>query len=92
MSRKYVMWIVLAAIAAGGFFGYQYWRDMQSALPKGIASGNGRIEAKLVDIAAKEASEGQGNPRRRRRSRQAGRRAGANGHRDAAMRNWPRPG
>ena len=55
MSRKYVMWIVLAAIAAGGFFGYQYWRDMQSALPKEIASGNGRIEAKLVDIAAKEA-------------------------------------
>jgi HlyD family secretion protein len=28
---------------------------MQSGLPKGIASGNGRIEAKLVDIAAKEA-------------------------------------
>jgi HlyD family secretion protein len=55
MSRKYVMWIVLAAIAAGGFFGYQYWRELQSALPKGIASGNGRIEAKLVDIAAKEA-------------------------------------
>ncbi len=55
MSRKYLMWIVVAAIAAGGFFGYQYWRDMQSALPKGIASGNGRIEAKLVDIAAKEA-------------------------------------
>src|ERR1700756_2863385 len=28
---------------------------MKSNLPKGIASGNGRIEAKLVDIAAKEA-------------------------------------
>ena len=55
MSKKYLMWIVVAAIAAGGFFGYQYWRDMQTALPKGIASGNGRIEAKLVDIAAKEA-------------------------------------
>ena len=54
MSKKYLMWIVVAAVAVGGFFGYQYWRDMQSALPKGIASGNGRIEAKLVDIAAKE--------------------------------------
>lgn len=54
MSRKYLMWIVVAAIGVGGFFGYQYWRDMRSALPKGIASGNGRIEAKLVDIAAKE--------------------------------------
>ena len=55
MSRKYLLWIVVAAIAVGGFFGYQYWRDLQSSLPKGIASGNGRIEAKLVDIAAKEA-------------------------------------
>ena len=54
MSRKYLMWIIVAAIGLGGFFGYQYWRDSQSALPKGIASGNGRIEAKLVDIAAKE--------------------------------------
>jgi HlyD family secretion protein len=27
---------------------------MKSNLPKGIASGNGRIEAKLVDVAAKE--------------------------------------
>jgi HlyD family secretion protein len=55
MSNKYVMWIVVAVVAIGGYFGYQHWRDMQSALPKGIASGNGRIEAKLVDIAAKEA-------------------------------------
>jgi len=55
MSKKYLMWIIAAIIAAGGFFGYQYWRELQSALPKGIASGNGRIEAKLVDIAAKEA-------------------------------------
>ncbi len=55
MSNKYVMWIVVAVVAIGGYFGYQHWRDMQSALPKGIASGNGRIEAKLVEIAAKEA-------------------------------------
>jgi HlyD family secretion protein len=40
---------------AAAFFGYQYWQQMQSTLPKGIASGNGRIEAKLVDVAAKEA-------------------------------------
>ena len=33
---------------------FQVWRARQSALPKGIASGNGRIEAKLVDVAAKE--------------------------------------
>src|SRR3974390_1634495 len=41
-------------IVAGGYFGYQYWQGLQSALPKGIASGNGRIEAKLVDVVAKE--------------------------------------
>ncbi len=55
MSKKYLLWIVVAAVAVGGYFGYQHWRELQSALPTGIASGNGRIEAKLVDIAAKEA-------------------------------------
>ena len=42
-------------IGVASFFGYQYWQKMKSALPEGIASGNGRIEAKLVDISAKEA-------------------------------------
>ncbi len=55
MSKTYLLWIVVAAVAVGGYFGYQHWRELQSALPTGIASGNGRIEAKLVDIAAKEA-------------------------------------
>ena len=55
MPKHYVMWIVAAVVAIGGYFGYQHWLAMQSALPKGIASGNGRVEAKLVDIAAKEA-------------------------------------
>lgn len=56
MSKKYVRLIIIAAVVgAAGFFGYQYWQQMQSNLPKGIASGNGRIEAKLVDVTAKEA-------------------------------------
>ncbi|HEY8032103.1 MAG TPA: HlyD family efflux transporter periplasmic adaptor subunit [Methylocella sp.] len=56
MSKKSVRLIIFAAaVGVAGFFGYQYWQQMQSGLPKGIASGNGRIEAKLVDIAAKEA-------------------------------------
>jgi len=46
--------IFAAVVAAAGVFGYQYWQQTKSALPKGIASGNGRIEAKLVDIVAKE--------------------------------------
>jgi len=54
--KKSLKWlipvIVLVAIA---FFGYQYWNAQRFALPKGIASGNGRIEAKLVDAVAKDA-------------------------------------
>lgn len=56
ISKKSLKWIVLlAAVAAVGFFGFQYWQAQKSALPKGIASGNGRIEAKLVDAVAKDA-------------------------------------
>jgi len=56
ISKKSLKWIILAiAIAAITFFGYQYWKAKQSALPKGIAYGNGRIEAKLVDAVAKDA-------------------------------------
>ena len=55
MSKKSLtLMILVAVVGAAGFFGYQYWQEMKSKLPKGIASGNGRIEAKLVDVAAKE--------------------------------------
>jgi HlyD family secretion protein len=56
MQKKSLRWIIVAVVvAASGFFGYRYWQQRQSALPEGIASGNGRLEAKLVDVAAKEA-------------------------------------
>jgi len=51
-SRKWI--ILLIVVAAAAFFGWKYWQGQQSELPEGIASGNGRIEAKLVDISAKE--------------------------------------
>jgi len=54
MSKTVQVLILAAVVAIAGYFGYQHWRAAQSALPKGIASGNGRIEAKLVDIAPKE--------------------------------------
>lgn len=54
MSKKLVAVAVLVVAVAGGLFGYQTWKAAQSALPEGIASGNGRVEAKQVDIAAKE--------------------------------------
>ena len=48
---------VLAVLLAGAVIavvGYQVWKSGQSTLPAGIVSGNGRVEAKLVDIAARE--------------------------------------
>lgn len=55
MNRKSLKWIVLAAVLiVVGFFAYRYWRASQTALPKGIYSGNGRLQAKLVDVTAKE--------------------------------------
>ena len=49
------IWIVaLVVVAVAAFAGYQYWKSTRSAVPEGIAWGNGRIEAKLVDVSAKE--------------------------------------
>src|SRR5262245_330948 len=54
-SKKNRKWTLLTlALVAGAFFGFRYWRAKRSALPAGIASGNGRIEAQLVDASAKE--------------------------------------
>jgi HlyD family secretion protein len=55
MSKKTRNWILVAvAVAVVAFFGIRFWMAKKSAVPKGIAWGNGRIEAKLVDVAAKE--------------------------------------
>src|ERR1700761_9808494 len=48
-------WIIIAiVVVVGGVLAYKYWMSTQSALPAGIVSGNGRIEAKLTDASAKE--------------------------------------
>jgi len=48
-------WFIIGiVVVVAGIFGYQYWKSQQDALPEGIASGNGRVEAKLVDVSAKE--------------------------------------
>jgi HlyD family secretion protein len=55
ISKKSLKWVILAvAVVVAAFFGYRYWQAQRSALPKGFASGNGRLEAKLVDVCAKE--------------------------------------
>ena len=55
ISKKSLKWIIpVIAVLVIAFFGYQYWKYKKSSLPEGFASGNGRLEAKLVDVAAKE--------------------------------------
>jgi HlyD family secretion protein len=48
--------LVVLALAAAAYGGYAYWRQSQTALPLGIAFGNGRIEADEIDIDSKYAA------------------------------------
>src|SRR5712671_5236209 len=54
ISKRGLWIIVSVAVALAAFIGFRYWQKSKTALPEGIASGNGRLEAKLVDVAAKE--------------------------------------
>jgi HlyD family secretion protein len=55
ISKRGLKWIIVSvAVALAAFIGFRYWQKSKTALPEGIASGNGRLEAKLVDVAAKE--------------------------------------
>ena len=54
-SKRALWWVVGAlAVAANVVIGFRWWKGKQNALPDGIASGNGRLEAKLLDVAARE--------------------------------------
>jgi HlyD family secretion protein len=55
MAKKELNRIILVvAVVVVAFIGYKVWKSQQFALPKGIASGNGRIEATQVNISPKE--------------------------------------
>ncbi|XXF75207.1 efflux RND transporter periplasmic adaptor subunit [Myxococcaceae bacterium GXIMD 01537] len=55
IPKKAFKWIIGSLVVLViAFIGFRYWKSKQSALPEGIVSGNGRIEAKLADVAAKE--------------------------------------
>ena len=45
--------LVLVLLIAGGAGGFYWWKSLQSQLPPGIFSGNGRIEADEIDISTK---------------------------------------
>ena len=54
-TLKWIYWTIAIVVVGGfGFASYQSWEASRLALPKGISSGNGRVEAKLVEIATKE--------------------------------------
>ncbi len=55
LSKKYRKWWIIGAavVALAAYFGYRQWNAKRTALPKGIASGNGRIEAKEVDVSTR---------------------------------------
>ncbi len=54
-SKRAWRWILAgAAVVIVAFIGIKYVIKKRNALPEGIASGNGRIEGKLVDISARE--------------------------------------
>ena len=45
--------LFLVLLIAGGAGGFYWWKSLQSQLPPGIFSGNGRIEADEIDISTK---------------------------------------
>jgi HlyD family secretion protein len=54
-SKRATRWILAGiGVAIVAFIGVRYAIKKRNALPEGIASGNGRIEGKLVDVSAKE--------------------------------------
>jgi len=54
-SKRAWRWILAGiGVAIVAFIGVKYMIKRKNALPEGIASGNGRIEGKLVDVSAKE--------------------------------------
>ena len=54
MTKAKKRWIFIGAVVlVAAFFGFRWWNKRRSALPEGLASGNGRIESKEVDVASK---------------------------------------
>ncbi|WZO97749.1 efflux RND transporter periplasmic adaptor subunit [Isosphaeraceae bacterium EP7] len=53
MKRRTFLVLILAFLAGGGVLAWQAYQARLTALPPGIASGNGRIESVQVDVTTK---------------------------------------
>lgn len=54
-SKRVIKWIAVGVgVVVIALLGLRYFQARKERLPEGIVSGNGRVEAKLVDVAAKE--------------------------------------
>ncbi len=51
MSKKNFILIFLAALVLTGGGGYYWWQKERAQLPEYIASGNGRIESEMTQVA-----------------------------------------
>src|ERR1700741_2727960 len=55
IGKRTLTWIIAAVgVVIVALLGFKYWKARQAALPEGIVSGNGRVEAKLVDVSSTE--------------------------------------
>src|SRR4051794_11306740 len=54
MKGKTFWVLALAFLAGGGVIAWQAWQTWMTALPRGIAYGNGRVESVQVDVTTKE--------------------------------------
>jgi HlyD family secretion protein len=55
MKSKSLLFVLVAVIAGGSYLAWKKYEANLYALPKGFASGNGRVEAIQVDVTTKEA-------------------------------------
>jgi HlyD family secretion protein len=55
LRRGFLVVGLLAVLGSAGAGGWYWWKQHQTALPYGIASGNGRVEADDIDITPKYA-------------------------------------
>ncbi len=52
-TKKIILWLVIAAVAGGGYFFYNQYQKAEKLKHSKLVSGNGRLEATEISIATK---------------------------------------